>query len=355
MKEAGYVITASCGKKEMSDEEYSQLGLTSSHAYSVLGAKIRENQPFVILRNPWGNTAWKEDNNNLINDRKGLFWMNFNDFLVYFYSIDVCKLNYKLHEKRLGAYFSKEKTISFKLEFKETSQVDISLFYKCKHRKETNNLGISFVVIKIGGIGVLAQSKTTYEKFVSLELVLEPGQYLIIPMCLKTFVQNKDSTFCSYNLVVHSTKTFQMEEKSYGITLLVDILSACCKLNKQKLDDAQSKKFSVYKLWTGYMYILVAENLSKNKYLRIELNFNESKNVASTRDELKTLDYIPPGHRQLLHVITPDDVNGGCKIILTNKTFKLKNYLLTKLVMLKIFNKKEKKLIELHSPQSLMI
>jgi hypothetical protein len=140
--------------------------------------------------------------------------MNFNDFLVYFCSIDVCKLNYILYEKRLGAYFAIDRTIGFKLVFNETSQVDISLFYKCKHRNENFNLEISLGVLKIDSPGLFAESKTTFSKFVGLEVVFEPGEYLIVPMCLRPFAPNRDSSLHSYNLVVHSAKTFPLEEKN---------------------------------------------------------------------------------------------------------------------------------------------
>jgi hypothetical protein len=106
-------------------------------------------------------------------------------------------------------------------------------------------------------------------------------------------------------------------------------------------------------MWMGSCYILVAENLSKNKYLRIELNFDQSKKVASSRGELNTVDYVPPRHRQLLHGLIPFNIYGGYQITISNKTFKLKNTLLTKLAMLNIFNKTEKKLIELHTPRKI--
>lgn len=113
--EAGYVITAPCGKKQISEKEYSELGLCSEHAYSVLKSRVKDGEKSVFVRNPWGTFGWKEDFNNLINDRKGMFWMNFDAFLTYFYSIDVCKLNYNLYEKRSGGHFSTKKILSFKI------------------------------------------------------------------------------------------------------------------------------------------------------------------------------------------------------------------------------------------------
>lgn len=91
------------------------VGLVSGHAYSVIGYKTHKVCGFfeiklVKVRNPWGNGiefkgAWsdrswywylfpklkEEINSTPSND--GSFWMGFNDFLLYFDTIDSCTVD----------------------------------------------------------------------------------------------------------------------------------------------------------------------------------------------------------------------------------------------------------------------
>ena len=54
MKEAGYTMGASCGRLDNTDEKYfTDRGLLSRHAYSILNIKEINGHQLIQLRNPW--------------------------------------------------------------------------------------------------------------------------------------------------------------------------------------------------------------------------------------------------------------------------------------------------------------
>ena len=55
MKEAGYVLAASCGRTNVDDDRiFTDRGLLPRHAYSVLNIKEVNGNQLIQLRNPWG-------------------------------------------------------------------------------------------------------------------------------------------------------------------------------------------------------------------------------------------------------------------------------------------------------------
>ncbi len=53
MKEAGYTMGASCGRLDNTDEKYfTDRGLLSRHAYSILNIKEINGHQLIQLRNP---------------------------------------------------------------------------------------------------------------------------------------------------------------------------------------------------------------------------------------------------------------------------------------------------------------
>jgi hypothetical protein len=64
---------------------YTNTGVVGQHAYTVLGAEMRDGERYVTLRNPWGNT---EPAGNGADD--GVFQLKLSDFLRYYATVDVC-------------------------------------------------------------------------------------------------------------------------------------------------------------------------------------------------------------------------------------------------------------------------
>ena len=120
-------------------------GIVPGHAYSVIGCKEYKNIRLMKVRNPWGQFEWEgawSDKSNKwtkemidafqpsfdVND--GTFWISFKDFLSYFCSITVCKVE-NWRELRLKGIFLRV----FEEEDKDEDFV-LSKFYYSFHLEE---------------------------------------------------------------------------------------------------------------------------------------------------------------------------------------------------------------------------
>eukprot|EP00742_Colponemidia_sp_Colp-10_P010509 GILJ01011542.1.p1 GENE.GILJ01011542.1~~GILJ01011542.1.p1 ORF type:complete len:1874 (-),score=202.87 GILJ01011542.1:133-5325(-) len=102
--EMGYLL--GCGSHAGSDANVSQRGIVENHAYAVLEVRQVYEYRLIQLRNPWGQTEWKGDwslGSPLWTKRmrakirpelipEGSFWMSFEDFLMEFSHVYVCRL-----------------------------------------------------------------------------------------------------------------------------------------------------------------------------------------------------------------------------------------------------------------------
>jgi calpain-15 len=251
MKDAGYIMGASCGRLNVEDAVFQSYGLFPRHAYSVLGVREVNNNRLIRLRNPWGKYAWKGDwsessprwtpelrralnqpvarRGGNTNEEGGVFWMSFDDFVSFFCTVDICKTHLNWFESRMSSYFSPEGTremIAYTLIVCETCEVNIGLFHKTsKNRHENSDLDLCFVVMKSSGnknsVGKLVvSSKRSIRKFIGSEHLFEPGEYLIVPFSFN-FWYTGDSLGSSnnlYNLVFHSSKAIYIEQEVYKVS-----------------------------------------------------------------------------------------------------------------------------------------
>ena len=247
--------------------------------------------------------------------------MSFNDLIKYFCSIDTCKTRLDLFESRISGFFSPEgtrETQAYHLILFETCEVDISLFHKTvKNRRENSEADLAFIVLKSNGrkdsVGdLLFASKRTIRKFITKDHIFEAGEYLIVPLSFNFWYTSHRDNF--YNLVIHSSKTFYLEQETHSHFLQADSLIKLCtsKGSRTTTHIDRGCIYTLSKQWSGL--IVVAENCNDRMFLHVELDCERSENVVSTRQALTTRDSVPPLHRQVLLVLTHLETSSGFSI-----------------------------------------
>lgn len=94
-------------------------GLVPGHAYAIIQCKEAYGNKLLNIRNPWGNFEWdgnwcdnsqlwtenmKKAINPVLNEKDGTFWMSYEDFIINFTSVHVCKTA-AYSECRLKGFF----------------------------------------------------------------------------------------------------------------------------------------------------------------------------------------------------------------------------------------------------------
>lgn len=188
-------------------------GIVPGHAYSVIGCKEYKNIRLMKVRNPWGQFEWEgawSDKSNKwtqemidafqpsfdVND--GTFWISFKDFLSYFCSITVCKVE-NWRELRLKGIFlrvfeEEDKDEDFVLSkfyysfhLDEEAVVEIGL-----HQEDERTMGadrrryidMQILVLKRHPNGTLTieyDSESLKDRDCEAHVNLSPGHYIVIP------------------------------------------------------------------------------------------------------------------------------------------------------------------------------
>lgn len=172
---------------------------------------------------------------------------------------------------------------------------------------------------------MVTSSNRAVRKFIGREHLFTPGEYLIIPISLnfwytkesskKNHEEGDDKDYNNlYNLVIHSSKEFFIEQEMHHAFLLADtMIQLCLQLGQPKKQDIpDATVYALSKNWSGL--IVVVENASPHAYLHIEVECLKSMNVVSTRQTLCTVDSVPPCHRQVLIALTHLEGSNGYSI-----------------------------------------
>lgn len=188
-------------------------GIVPGHAYSVIACKEYNNIRLLKVRNPWGQFEWEgawSDKSNKwtqemidafqpsfdVND--GTFWISFKDFLSYFCSITVCKVE-NWRELRLKGIFLRV----FEAEDQDEDFV-LSKFYYSFHLEEETVIEIGlhqederimgadrrrYVDMQIlllkrhsnGTLTIEFDSGSMCDRDCEAHVNLAPGHYIVIP------------------------------------------------------------------------------------------------------------------------------------------------------------------------------
>ena len=210
----GALISASTSGEDIYTEHggpNATSGLVPGHAYTVIAVKEAFGNRLVQIRNPWGQFEWGgdwSDNSPLwteqmkgalnpnLEEGDGTFWMCFEDFIVNFTEVTICRVK-QYHEARVKGTFVKHqvdqnKMILSKWAYTLTVNEPTRLFLGIHQEDERNlgakelrpNLDLGMVVLKINEDESWAIHKVKESELcrqAELELELDPGTYVIVP------------------------------------------------------------------------------------------------------------------------------------------------------------------------------
>lgn len=332
-RESKFLMGASCGGGNMKvdNADYERLGLISRHAYSILDVKDVDGHRLVRFRNPWGRFSWRGDWSDssklwdripklrrkefLSNTAEGVFWMSLADVLKYFDSVDICKYRSDWMESRkcgvLPFSCDGPPLVVTLLEVFETTEVELGLFQgggrnNCKSKKSPIDLCIC--VFKSSGpdrdqIGSLVENgKRQLQSFVHCSCILEPGSYTVVSMAFNHWLQTT-GTPPRYTLSVHSSKALLVEQKTLLTTALADAIIQLAVGRGERHEGREGMTtYYLARNWAGF--IVVVENRNPHKAIHVQCDCSKSLNVVSTRGTLKTVDSVPPLHRQVIILLS---------------------------------------------------
>ncbi|KAF6217075.1 hypothetical protein GE061_001428 [Apolygus lucorum] len=355
-RQARYLMGASCGGGNMKvdEEEYQTKGLRPRHAYSVLDVRdLNGGIRLLRLRNPWGHYSWKgdwSDDSPIWTPQlrevlmphgasDGVFWISFEDVLKYFDCIDICKVrsngwNEVRRQGTLPPLSSVDHLSCVLLTVLEPTEAEFSLFQEGQRNSEKSQrsqLDLCVVVFRTRSpvnpsVGRLVEhSKRQVRGFVGCHKMLESNLYIVVCLAFNhwhTGIEDP-ANFPEYVLAIHSSKHLIVEPISPPAFILADAIISLTLTKGQRHEGREGMTaYYLTKGWAGL--VVMVENRHENKWIHVKCDCQESYNVVSTRGELRTVDSVPPLHRQVIIVLT--QLEGSCGFSIAHRlTHRLAN------------------------------
>ncbi|XP_019625239.1 PREDICTED: calpain-15-like [Branchiostoma belcheri] len=353
-KEAGFLMGASCGGGNMKvdDAEYESKGLRPRHAYSVLDVQDVNGSRLLRMRNPWGRFSWKGDWSDSsplwtpeMRERllahgasEGVFWMCLADVMKYFDCIDICKVRPNWSEVRVSGVIPNFAGGPIKIALVtvfQPTEVEICLHQESLRNNEKSSRSPVDLCVCLyraagmtgrGRMGVsklVQTSKRSVQSSVGCTAMLEPGEYVVVCMGYNHWTTGVDmqgvknqgrlTNFPPYVLAVYSSKKVMVDQVDPPDNVLADAVVQLAVARGKKHEGREG--MTCYYLTHGWAgLVVVVENRHPDRYLQVQCDCKESFNVVSTRFQLRTVDSVPPLHRQVVVVLSQLEGSFGYSI-----------------------------------------
>lgn len=248
----------------------------------------------------------------------------------FFDSVDICKVRPDWQESRHKGTFPCNSAYPwkfFKLAVVNKTEVDFGLFQKSLRGLKNRNedlVDLFIVVLQDSDDGksfkrVVKHSHRALRSFVGCGVELKPGQYTVACLAFKHW---KISSNVTVSQELEFNKDFVLTIHSSGLVITeeVDTASGHFKyliadtIIQLAIDKGISKNLypdlKTYSLnWCGEIFVV--ENNSSKQYSYIECDYTGRSHLLTSRGDFKTLDSIPPKHRQVIAVLSPQDSRHG--------------------------------------------
>lgn len=246
----------------------------------------------------------------------------------FFDCIDICKVRPDWNEVRLQGVLppqtDKDSQAVTLLTVLEGTEVEFGLFQEGQRSSERSRrcqLDLCVVVFRAqdpaaGLVGPLVKhSKRQVRSFVGCNAVLDPGSYMVVCLAFNHWHTSlhKIDNYPKFLLAIHSSKRLLVETVIPHANVLADaIINLTVAKGRRHEGREGMTAYYLTKGWAGL--VVVVENRLPDRFVQVICDCSESVNVVSTRATLRTVDSIPPLHRQVIIVLTQLEGSGGFSI-----------------------------------------
>uniref|UniRef100_A0A7E4UTJ3 Calpain catalytic domain-containing protein n=1 Tax=Panagrellus redivivus TaxID=6233 RepID=A0A7E4UTJ3_PANRE len=324
-KEANFLMGGSCGagRRQVSDEEYTRVGLMTRHAYSILDVRQHGQHKLLRLRNPWGTFTWKGEwslgwpgwtdslkmalGYEATRRQTGTFWIPFERFVQFFDSVELAHVKdgfgWTSQRFPLDLSWTAPKVVTFTVT--ESTEICFTLFQRLA-RTSLDQADIVLLVHRIDpatglpGELVIRSGRRCLPSVRTEDHFFETGQYVVVAMSLAGFV---DAKVLPATIVIHSGKRLvcQMEPTSPE-ALRTSLVQMSLKEGTAIEYLPNVKLYQISNNFSGLL--LMIDNLHHHQCVQVKADCHKSENVLSSRGDLVVADNIPPLHRQIVLVLT---------------------------------------------------
>jgi len=343
----GYLMGAATDEG-LGDNVFKSVGLVEGHAYALLcaeevkGQRNSRGQPLrlVKLRNPWGRGEWSGSYadgdaamtqelasrlNHKIDKEDGTFWMEWEKFIDYFRDITVCKVVHNWQSVEVVGTFPTRSTLpkeALMVYIDRPTHTYISINQPDKRTESNRNKAhtdIGLIVLQVNRKNYhkvecwkfkeIIWSDITRNNTCEVTFLDAEKAYMLLPYSFKDHGFDTEFTTKLYSPNVVTVRKIkpQMKFLRVGLHLAFEDARPESIMQCRPLEGGKVEYMTVQA--GGCIYIVII-NKSKDQYYYFMTDYSNSQGLESERGVMKSTDYIPPNHRQIIATVVKTSTKG---------------------------------------------